>query len=65
MGGAGEETYLNDVEHGGELREQENFMATLEQLVQKPLEHHHFAAGVNELGVYDRLVGNGVEWPVE
>jgi hypothetical protein len=58
----GGSTYLDDVEHGDELREDEDLVPARKERVEEPLEDHHLPARVDELLVHDVLVH---AWPLE
>ena len=56
---------LDDVEHRGELAEQQNLVAPREQRVQQPLEHHHLPARRHQLVSEDVFASSRVFGPVE
>ncbi len=56
---------LNDIQHNFKLTENQDLMASPKQLSQKPVEHHHLSACIDELFAKDKVMGFGVDGPVE
>jgi hypothetical protein len=49
-------SYLDDVEHGDELREDKDLVSARKECVEQPLEDHHLPALVDEFVIHNLFV---------
>lgn len=63
--GLEEKDTYDDVQHRGELRENQDLVASIEERIEESLEQEHFAARVDKVVINYEVAGIGIRGPVE